>query len=70
MSAGNYGEYKILPKEVNELKFKGGLRIYFAELSNIMILLLTGGNKSRQSDDIKKAQDYLQDYKQRNQDYE
>jgi putative addiction module killer protein len=62
---GNYGHYKGLSGGLIELKFKEGTRIYFAEIDNIIILLLLGGGKSRQSDDIKKAQEYLQDYKLR-----
>jgi putative addiction module killer protein len=64
-SKGNYGHYKGLPGGVIELKFREGTRIYFAEIENIIILLLLGGGKTRQSDDIRKAQEYLQDYKQR-----
>ena len=59
---GNYGLYKILPGGLSELKFTNGLRIYFAELDKILILLLSGGNKSKQSNDIKKAQGFLNDY--------
>jgi len=59
---GNYGFYQILPGGINELKFNNGLRIYFAELDNIVILLLFGGDKKRQFNDIKKVQEYFNDY--------
>lgn len=42
------------------------MRIYFHEKNDIIILLLNAGNKKRQSDDIKQAEIYLQDYKERN----
>lgn len=62
---GNYGFYQILSGGINEIKFDNGLRIYFAELDNIVILLLIGGGKKRQSNDIKKAQEYFIEYKNR-----
>lgn len=65
-SIGLYGKYRNLSGEIIELKFENGIRIYFTEVENIILLLLCGGNKSRQSDDIEKAQKYLEDYKKRN----
>ncbi len=63
---GNYGSYRTLSGDVFELKFINGVRIYFAEQDRTIILLLLGGNKTRQSDDIEKAQKYLKDHKERN----
>ena len=63
---GLYGKYRNLKKGVSELKFENGMRIYFHEKNDIIILLLNAGNKKRQSDDIKQAEIYLQDYKERN----
>ncbi|MCP2730070.1 hypothetical protein [Limnofasciculus baicalensis] len=40
-------------------------RIYFAQESDAIILLLWGGDKSRQSKDIRQAQNYWQDYRSR-----
>ena len=62
---GLYGTYRNLKKGVSELKFSTGERIYFAEENNTIIILLTAGNKQRQSNDIKTAEQYLQDYKER-----
>lgn len=62
---GTYGAHRNLTDGVKELKFTSGDRIYFAELDNIIILLLCGGNKTRQSNDIEKAIQYLQDYNER-----
>ena len=51
-----YGKHRNLPNGIVELKFDSGLRIYFTEIDNEILLLLLGGNKQRQSEDIKKAQ--------------
>ncbi len=62
---GTYGAYRNLTDGVKELKFTSGDRIYFAELEDVIILLLCGGDKTRQSNDIQKAIEYLQDYNER-----
>jgi len=62
---GNPGDYKKLANGISELKFKTGHRIYFAETKKTIILLLLGGDKTRQSGDIEKAQNYWKDYKER-----
>lgn len=48
-----------------ELKLVSGERIYFTEENNMIILLLTAGNKQRQENDIKTAELYFQNYKER-----
>lgn len=55
----------MVSEQLKELKFDTGLRIYFCEIDNVIILLLNGGNKKRQSNDIKKAKEYLNDFEQR-----
>ena len=62
VECGNYGYYQMLSDGINELKFDNGLRIYFAELDTVIVLLLTGGGKKRQSNDINKAQEFYNDY--------
>ncbi len=59
---GNPGKYRNIPNGITELKFKTGQRIYYVDMQEKIILLLLGGNKTRQSKDIEKAQEYLQDY--------
>jgi putative addiction module killer protein len=59
LSLGLYGDFKTLAPGLKELKFSNGLRIYFTEMDEKIVLLLIAGNKSRQSDDIKKALIYL-----------
>lgn len=66
LKIGLYGKYRNLKKGVTELKFESGERIYFYEEKDMIILLLNAGNKKRQSDDIKTAELYIKDYKERN----
>lgn len=40
-----------------------GLRIYYTKTNDTIILLLTGGNKTRQDKDIKPAQEYLNEFR-------
>ena len=62
---GLYGTNRRLSEELYELKFDNGLRIYYTEIDNIIVLLFTGGNKSKQSKDIETATKYLNDYNSR-----
>jgi putative addiction module killer protein len=54
---GNYGDCEPVGEGVLELKmhFGSGFRIYFIERELEIIVLLAGGDKSSQSNDIKKA---------------
>jgi putative addiction module killer protein len=62
---GHYGDCKIIDSEIKELRFKfgSGYRIYFHEAGNIVVLLLCGGDKSTQNNDLQKAKEYLQIWK-------
>ena len=64
---GNYGDHKRLRDGIIELRFiKLGLRVYIAEVDNIIVLILCGGNKNTKGDqsrDIAKAVEYLTDFK-------
>ena len=62
---GLFGKNKQLADELFELKFDNGLRIYYMEADNTIVLLFTGGNKSKQSKDIDIAKKYLEEYKNR-----
>ena len=57
LSHGNFGDYKNLGNEIFELRFHfgPGYRVYFGKENNKIIILLNGGNKDKQSQDIKKA---------------
>ncbi|HYW21565.1 MAG TPA: type II toxin-antitoxin system RelE/ParE family toxin [Nodularia sp. (in: cyanobacteria)] len=67
VSLGNLGDYRSVGQGVYELKidFGPGYRIYFGEIGTIIILILCGGDKSTQDQDIHKAIEYLQDYRRR-----
>jgi putative addiction module killer protein len=62
---GNLGDCKFVGEGVYELRidYGPGYRIYFGQDSDVIILLLWGGDKSRQNKDIRQAQDYWQDYR-------
>jgi putative addiction module killer protein len=47
------------------LVFGPGSRIYFGKDGETVVILLTGGTKKRQSNDIEKAKALWQEYKQR-----
>ncbi|KAB2814762.1 addiction module killer protein [Phaeocystidibacter luteus] len=40
-----------------------GYRVYFVEIDDLVLLLLLGGNKARQSSDIKKAKNIWNELK-------
>lgn len=63
---GNYGDYDAIGNGVLELRihYGSGYRVYFAEQEN-SILLLLGGSKRTQAGDIKKAKQYLADFRER-----
>lgn len=61
---GHFGDYKSVGDGVIEARFffGSGYRIYFAIYEDQIILLLTGGDKSSQGDDITKAKLFLKFY--------
>jgi putative addiction module killer protein len=65
--ADNLGDCKTVGHGGSELRidYGPGYRIYFAMVGQACVLLLCGGDKRRQSADIRKAIEYLNDYKQR-----
>ena len=58
---GNFGDYKQLTEDLFELRFTfgGGLRIYYTIRNSRVVLLLNGGKKSEQSQNIAKAKEIL-----------
>jgi putative addiction module killer protein len=66
---GNYGKHRRLDGDFLELKEnKGpGYRIYLGEEGRSLFLILTIGDKSSQSKDIKLARQYWMTHKQRKQ---
>ena len=59
MSSGSLGETRSLGGGLFEAKIRHGpgYRLYFVNKGNRIIVLLCGGDKSTQSDDIKKAKE-------------
>ena len=54
---GNPGQHRVLTDGVCELKvdFGPGYRVYYTERAGVLIVLLAGGDKSSQRQDIKAA---------------
>jgi putative addiction module killer protein len=57
--AGHFGVVNSVGDGVFELKWKIGLRVYFAYLDRKRIVVLLGGTKNGQKADIKKAKSLL-----------
>lgn len=57
LRGGNFGDHKSVGDGVWELRFHfgGGIRIYYTFDGQQVVLLLAGGNKGTQKDDIKNA---------------
>ena len=65
---GNFGDYKKLSDNISELRFAfgKGCRVYYTEENNKIILLINGGDKTKQSKDIEKAQELLKQWRLNN----
>ncbi|MDB9314123.1 type II toxin-antitoxin system RelE/ParE family toxin [Spirulina sp. CS-785/01] len=61
---GNLGDHKFIGEGVFELRinYGPGYRVYFGQINNIIILLLCGGDKSSQAQDILKAKQFWREY--------
>ena len=64
VESGNSGNYRAVGEGVCELKidYGPGYRIYFGQIGSKIILLLCGGDKSTQDQDILTAKEYWRDY--------
>jgi putative addiction module killer protein len=65
MKIGNFGDSKSLGDEISELRLTNGpvYRIYYTKHNDEIIILLVGGDKSTQSDDIQKAKKIAKELK-------
>ena len=65
LQLGNLGDCRFIGEGVYELKidYSPGYRIYFGQVGVTIILLLCGGDKSTQKQDIYQAQKYWKDYR-------
>ena len=61
---GNYGDVKLIGDGLSELRlfFGPGYRVYFGEDSGKILVILCGGDKGSQSQDIEDAKAYWQEY--------
>jgi putative addiction module killer protein len=64
---GNFGDYKSVGEGVCELRIDcgAGYRVYYAEIDKTIILLLCGGDKNTQAEDIDLAKQFWNDFKKR-----
>ncbi|MFN0107403.1 MAG: type II toxin-antitoxin system RelE/ParE family toxin [Blastocatellia bacterium] len=67
LRTGLLGDWKSAGSGVTELRedFGPGFRIYCGQIGQSFVILLCGGDKGTQSSDIKRASEYLEDYKRR-----
>ena len=64
VESGNLGDYRSVGEGVCELRinYGPGYRVYFGQIGLTIVLLLCGGDKSTQEQDIEKAKEYWSDY--------
>ncbi len=63
---GNFGVVRPVGQGLSELviDYGPGYRIYFGQTGDEIVILLIGGDKSTQSEDIKLAGEYWHDYQE------
>jgi len=64
LQQGNYGDCEPVGEGVSELRlfFGSGYRVYLGERDDQIIVLLCGGDKSSQGQDIEQAKAYWKEY--------
>lgn len=64
VALGNLGDYRSVGEGVYELKidYSPRYRVYCRQVGSTIVLLLCGGDKSTQEQDILKAKEYWRDY--------
>ncbi len=67
IEAGNFSNVKGVGSGVFECRidFGPGYRVYFGKDGDTLVILVAGGSKKHQQDDIQTAQDRWKDYKRR-----
>ena len=64
LEQGNYGDCEPIGEGISELRmfFGPGYRVYFGEEGDNIVLLLCGGDKSSQTQDIEAAKAYWKEH--------
>ena len=64
LEQGNYGDCQPIGEGISELRmfFGPGYRVYFGEEDDNIVLLLCGGDKSSQTQDIEAAKAYWKEH--------
>ncbi len=64
---GNFGDHRFCRDGVWELRIDvgAGYRVYYAVAGKLVVLLLCGGDKRTQNEDINRACEYWQDWQRR-----
>lgn len=59
MAIGNFGDVAPIGEGVSELRihYGPGYRVYFVKRGQVVVILLSGGDKNSQNSDIKKAKE-------------
>jgi putative addiction module killer protein len=67
VESGNLGDYRSVGEGVFELRidYASGYRVYFGQIGSTIIVILCGGDKSTQEQDILTAKEYWRDYERR-----
>jgi putative addiction module killer protein len=65
VAVGNFTNTESVGKGIHEIKinYKKGYRVYFTTKGNFLIILLLGGDKESRQNDIKKAKELKEYYK-------
>jgi len=66
LERGHFGDVKSLKDKLHELKIHHGpgYRIYYTKKGDSIILIICGGDKSTQANDIEKAKEILKELEQ------
>lgn len=61
VECGNFGDFKPLAANLFKLRcfFGGGIRVYYTQRNNRVVILLAGGDKDTQARDIDRAKELL-----------
>lgn len=64
MEGGNLGDVQSVGKSVFEMRidYGPGYRVYYVQRGNALVILLCGGDKRTQREDIKRAQKLAETY--------